>query len=63
MTDLMVNKTGLQPVSRPVERVHYLGGWSGGLFWWKKCTFRETSKRALKKMAGKIAHFDANIQN
>ena len=28
------NKTGLQPVSRPVEGVHYyLGGWSGGLFW------------------------------
>ena len=24
------NKTGSQPVSRPVERVHYLGGWSGG---------------------------------
>ena len=22
------NKTGLQPVSRPVERVHYLGGWN-----------------------------------
>ena len=24
-----VNKTGLQPVSRPVERVHYLGGGVG----------------------------------
>ena len=23
-----LNKTGLQPVSRPVERVRYLGGWS-----------------------------------
>ena len=22
--------TGLQPVSRPVERVHYLGGWVEG---------------------------------
>ena len=21
------NKTGLQPVSRPVEQVHYFGGW------------------------------------
>ena len=24
------NKTGLQPVSRPVEQVNFLGGWSGG---------------------------------
>ena len=24
------NKTGLQPVSRPVERVHYFGGWIEG---------------------------------
>ena len=24
------NKTGLQPVSRPVEPIHYLGVWSGG---------------------------------
>ena len=27
---MFYNKTGLQPVSRPVERVHYLGGWSRG---------------------------------
>ena len=26
-----LNKTGLQPVLRPVERVHYLEGWSRGL--------------------------------
>ena len=25
-----LTKTGLQPVSRAVERVHYLGDWSGG---------------------------------
>ena len=24
------NKTGLQPASRPVERVHYFGGWVEG---------------------------------
>ena len=24
------NKTGLQPVSRPVELVHYFGGWVEG---------------------------------
>ena len=24
------NKTGLQPVPRPVEQVHYLGGGGGG---------------------------------
>ena len=24
------NKTGLQTVSRPVEQVHYFGGWVGG---------------------------------
>ena len=24
------NKTGLQPVSRPVEQVHYFGGWLEG---------------------------------
>ena len=42
------NKTGLQTVSRPVERVHYLGGWSGGLFWQKKCSFRESAKRKFK---------------
>ena len=24
------NKTGLQPVSRPVEQVHYFGGWVEG---------------------------------
>ena len=28
--NLSNNKTGLQPVSRLVEWVHYLGGWSGG---------------------------------
>ena len=27
--DTNLNKTGLQPVSRPVERVHYLGGGVG----------------------------------
>ena len=26
------NKTGLQPVSRPVELVHYFGGWVEGLW-------------------------------
>ena len=26
----MRNKTGLQPVSRPVEQVHYYGGWVEG---------------------------------
>ena len=26
----LYNKTGSQPVSRPVEQAHYLGGWSGG---------------------------------
>ena len=31
----MNNKTGLQPVSRPVERVHYFGGWvEGEKFLW-----------------------------
>ena len=25
-----INKTGLQPVSRPVELVHYFGGWVEG---------------------------------
>ena len=27
----LINKTGLQPVSRPVELVHYFGGWIEGL--------------------------------
>ena len=26
----IINKTGLQPVSRPVELVHYFGGWVEG---------------------------------
>ena len=39
MTDLMVNKTGLQPVSRPVERVHYLGGGVGVCFGGKNVHF------------------------
>ena len=26
----IMNKTGLQPVSRPVELVHYFGGWVEG---------------------------------
>ena len=26
-TNLIYNKTGLQPVSRPMEMVHYFGGW------------------------------------
>ena len=30
-TRIIINKTGLQPVSRPVERVHYLGGGGGGV--------------------------------
>ena len=25
-----MNKTGLQPVSRPVELIHYFGGWVEG---------------------------------
>ena len=30
-----LNKTGLQPVSRPVEQVHYLRGWRvGGILWY-----------------------------
>ena len=29
LSNLKVNKTGLQPVSRPVEWVHYLGGGVG----------------------------------
>ena len=28
--EIMTNKTGLQPVSRPVEQVHYFGGWVNG---------------------------------
>ena len=33
--DEEVNKTGLQPVSRPVDQVHYFGGWVEGAksFW------------------------------
>ena len=27
-----LNKTGLQPVSRPVDLVHYFGGWVEGLW-------------------------------
>ena len=61
------NKTGLQPVSRPVERVHYLGGWSGGLFWLgKNLHLAKAQNERSKKMyfwREKIAHFDANIQN
>ena len=26
----ILNKTGLQPLSRPVEQVHYFGGWVEG---------------------------------
>ena len=29
-TNLSLNKTGLQSVSRPVELVHYFGGWVEG---------------------------------
>ena len=28
--DRIFNKTGLQPVSRPMELVHYFGGWVEG---------------------------------
>ena len=28
--DGLINKTGLQPLSRPVELVHYFGGWVEG---------------------------------
>ena len=28
--NISINKTGLQPVSRPVECVHYFGGWIEG---------------------------------
>ena len=46
----MKNKTGLQPVSRPVERVHYLGGWSGGLFWLgKNLHFAKAQNECSKK--------------
>ena len=30
MTYCIINKTGLQPVSRPVELVDYFGGWVEG---------------------------------
>ena len=30
MFSIISNKTGLQPVSRPVELVHYFGGWVEG---------------------------------
>ena len=30
LSGLKKNKTGLQPVSRPVEQVHYFGGWVKG---------------------------------
>ena len=29
-SQFITNKTGLQPVSRPVELVHYFGGWLEG---------------------------------
>ena len=50
---LVYNKTGLQPVSRLVERVHYLGGFSGGSksLWCHNCA------------DSYIAGFEANIQN
>ena len=28
--EIYINKTGLQPVPRPVELVHYFGGWVEG---------------------------------
>ena len=41
-----LNKTGLQPVSRPVEQVHYLGGWSGGSksLWWHCSKFYKVQR-------------------
>ena len=49
-TNTLTNKTGLQPVSRPVERVHYLGGWSGGLFWLgKNLHFAKAQNERSKK--------------
>ena len=45
------NKTGLQPVSRPVELVHYSEGWGVGA--------KSTLRKAF--LAGKNVHF-ANAQ-
>ena len=64
-------KIGLQPVSRPVERVHYLGGGVGVCFGGKKRTFRECAKECSKTnifLAGKKSRistpmFKTHVQN
>ena len=48
---IYLNKTGLQPVSRPVELVHYSEGWGVGA--------KSTLRKAF--LAGKNVHF-ANAQ-
>ena len=43
---IIENKTGLQPASRPVERVHYFGGWVEGP---SKQTDRNRTGGALRR--------------
>ena len=49
-----INKTGLQPVSRSVERVHYLGGWSRGSRAWKKIAKKPVERKKNAKHFRKI---------
>ena len=67
------NKTGLQPVSRPVKLVHYFGGWvegpskqtdrtDGG---WVQSTFGAKAEQFLagKKRVFLMQMFKTKVQN
>ena len=67
----MNNKTGLQPVSRPVEQIlgFYQELWNKDMGFLERC--RKTcaknganvSLQTTEFWREKIAHFDANVQN